>query len=305
MEFYTKPGEPASFSGVNKVTKHAKLSQKKVQKYLGDNPTYVRFKPTRKRFPRRKYRVFARHDLLQGDLADVSKLKRFNGGVTFLLVVVDCFSRYVNVEPVKNKSAKTILEAFKLILEKIPQVPKNLMTDRGTEFTNELFTSHCSELGINFYTSQDAATKCSIVERVIKTLKGKLYRYMAANKTKRYIDALGELVSSYNNTYHRSIRMAPSEVNDETEGALRARVFANFIFAPKPAFRYNVGDKVYAAKSRSAFTKGYTPTFNDEVLHVHQHKNTSPPVYKLIDSDNNIISGSFYEQELAHVPRDQ
>ena len=56
-------------------------------------------------------------------------------------------------------------------------------------------------------------TKAAIVERVNRTFKNKMYRYFKAENTFRYMDVLQDVVESYNNTYHRSIGMKPSQVN--------------------------------------------------------------------------------------------
>ena len=50
----------------------------------------------------------------------------------------------------------------------------------------------------------------SVVERVNRTLKSKLYCYFTPVNSLRYIDVLQDLVDSYDNTYHRSIGLAPA-----------------------------------------------------------------------------------------------
>ena len=53
-------------------------------------------------------------------------------------------------------------------------------------------------------------------ERFIKTLKNKIYKYITAISKNVYIDKLDDTVNEYNNTYHRTIKMKPVDVKDNT-----------------------------------------------------------------------------------------
>ena len=52
------------------------------------------------------------------------------------------------------------------------------------------------------------------MERVIRTIKGRLGRYKTKNRTRRWVDALDKIITSYNNTYHSSLGMTPNQVTD-------------------------------------------------------------------------------------------
>ena len=58
--------------------------------------------------------------------------------------------------------------------------------------------------------------KSVVAERCIKTLKNKIYKYLTAISKNVYIDKLDDMVSKFNNTYHRTIRMKPVDVKDNT-----------------------------------------------------------------------------------------
>ena len=106
----------------------------------------------------------------------------------------------------KNKTARSLLEAFDSILFE-GRKPEKFRMDKGTEFLNESFQQHLKKKNIHFYTANNEP-KASVVERVNRTLKSKLYCYFTAVNSLRYIDVLQDLVDSYNNTYHRSIGIA-------------------------------------------------------------------------------------------------
>jgi len=78
---------------------------------------------------------------------------------------------------------------------------------------------------IHFYTSDNYDTKAAVVERYNRTLKTKMYKYFTFKNTLRYIDVLQDQVDSYNATYHRSIGMAPNEVNATNEHIVRSRLY--------------------------------------------------------------------------------
>ena len=58
---------------------------------------------------------------------------------------------------------------------------------------------------IYFFTTQNSDTQDNYAERVIQTMKSRMYRYFTKNRTKRYKDVLNDLVESYNKTLHSSL----------------------------------------------------------------------------------------------------
>ena len=94
-----------SYGGVDALRRIARVSKKVVQRWLSEQVAYILHKPVRTRFKRRCVIVGGRNQQWQADLVDLSKLKRDNGGVTFLLTVIDIFSKKAWCVPLKNKSA--------------------------------------------------------------------------------------------------------------------------------------------------------------------------------------------------------
>ena len=58
--------------------------------------------------------------------------------------------------------------------------------------------------------------KSVVAERFIRTLKNEIYKYMTSISKNVYIDKLDDIVDEYNNTYHRTIKMKPVDVKDNT-----------------------------------------------------------------------------------------
>ncbi len=69
----------------------------------------------------------------------MQNIARFNENVRYLVTCIDVFSKYAWVIPIKNKEAKSVLDAFKNIIRNSGRKPNNLQSDQGTEFLNTEF----------------------------------------------------------------------------------------------------------------------------------------------------------------------
>ena len=151
----------------------------------------------------------------QMDLVDMQSMQQFNDGYHYLLVCIDVLSKYAWVVPLKSKTGPSLMEAFKIILASGCK-PQKIFTDQGTEFFNKHFKALLKDEDIELYNTYNE-TKASVVERLIRTLKTRMWRYFTAKKTMRYIDMLPDLVYSYNHNIHRSIKRKPADVTADNE----------------------------------------------------------------------------------------
>ncbi len=297
MESYTDPSRAGSFRGVDSISRHAKVDVDTAREWLKGEKSYTLHKQTKTKFRRR--RTFAKgiNDLWQADLADLSLLSNENDSYRYLLTCIDVFSKYARVIPLKNKSGKTLTAAFEKMIEH--QQCKLLQTDKGTEFLNDSFQKLLKDRNIRHYTSENDDIKASVVERFNRTLKSAMWRYLTHTSSGRYIDVLPQLVSSYNDTFHSSIKMTPSEVNVHNEPLVRRRLFpVKNIFIK---FRYNVGQTVRMRQTKRVFKKGYEPSWTEEIFTIASLYPSDPPTYILKDLAGEEIKGKFYEQEIQPV----
>ena len=109
-----------------------------VECWLSKQDAYTLHKPVRRRFKRRCVVVGGPNQQWQADLVDVSRLKKTNDGTTFLLTVIDVFSKRAWCIPLKNKSAVSLVAAFAPLLGNKP--PITLQTDKGSEFLKQSVT---------------------------------------------------------------------------------------------------------------------------------------------------------------------
>ena len=108
-------------------------------------------------------------------------------------------------------------------------------------------------------------TKASIVERFNRTLKSRLYRYFTAANTTQYVDILPLLVQRYNKDVHRSIGMAPKDVNVKNEAEVWQRLSGQ-VTETRRRGRLKVGDKVRLSERVKTFKKGYLRQWTEKVF---------------------------------------
>ena len=112
---------------------------------------------------------------------------------------------------------------------------------------------------------------------------------MTAVSKNVYIDKLDDIVNEYNNTYHRTIKMKPVDVKDNTYIDFKKEVNDK-----DPKFK--VGNHVRISKYKNIFAKGYTRNWSEEVFFVSKIKNTVPWTYVINDLNREEIIGTFYEK---------
>jgi hypothetical protein len=313
---YYNPRVPGSFGGVDALYRSAGKGKSKsdIRQWFESQPTYTLHKPARIKFKRNVILVHGIDEQFQADLADMSMLARWNDDAHFWLTCIDVLSKYAWVIPIRNKSAHTVMTAFKEIFKE--RKPLKLQTDQGTEFTNAVLREYMKQEGVQHFFTWNPEIKASIVERFNRTIKQKVFKYMTYKDTQRYLDVLPDMVHSYNNTYHRSIRMTPTEAsNPENE----RRVWRNLYSGRIPEgvkhkkdtkrvhhphkFKYKLGDYVRLSEERGVFRKGYKQRWTEEVFRVIKQTPRDPVVYKVEDLKGEPLVGSFYEVELQRVSK--
>jgi hypothetical protein len=256
-------------------------------------------KPARINFKRRRVIIKGINETLQADLVEMIPYAKENKQFKYILVVIDCFSKYVWTVPVKSKNAKDVTEAMKNVLLQLKYLPKNMQTDQGLEFYNSSFKTLMKKYKINHY-STFSSKKASIVERVNRTLKQLMWKEFSLQGNYKWLSKLDDITKQYNNTYHHTIKMKPSMVNKKNEENILKSVYTHVKIANKNN-KYSVGDYVRISKHRSVFEKGYTPNWSNEIFIINKVRLTNPTTYLLKDKKGEDILGGFYEMELQKV----
>ena len=163
-------------------------------------------KPIIRKFEKRKVYSTFKDNIWGVDLADMQLLSKYNKGIRFLLCVIDIFSKYAWVVPLKDKKGISIVKAFQSILKQsnCKQKPNEIWIDKGSEFNNAYFKKRSQDNDIVMYSIHNEG-KSVVAKRFIRTLKSKIYKYMTSISKNVYIDKLDDIVDEYNNTYHTTI----------------------------------------------------------------------------------------------------
>lgn len=261
-------------------------------------------RPARINFKRRSYVIKHIDDLFEADLLDLSNHAKENGRHTFILTVIDAFSKYAWAVGLRSKSAVDVTEGMRKIFLMDKRIPLNLHTDNGREFYNSHFKKLMKEYKINHY-SNFSTKKAAIVERFNRTLKEKLYREFSYHGNYKWRAILPQLMSDYNHTFHRTIKCAPIDVDNLKQKQLIANKTFTINDSPshsRPKFR--IGDKVRISKYKGIFEKKYTPNWSAEIFTIYRVNGTNPVTYLLEDYNGDVIKGAFYQLELTPAKYD-
>lgn len=304
-DIYYDPKHPASYGGVSRLyhaakTKRPTITKDFVKQWLSAQDSYTLNKPTKRKFKRSRViasGVFVQNDT---DLMDVSNLAAANDKVKFLLISIDIVSRKLYVQPLKAKTAAEVAKGFESLWGTDPY-PSLIRSDSGREYLNSKVRSFFQKHGIHHFTTSNEV-KASYAERVIRTLRGRIARFITHRQNERYIDHLEDIVFAYNNTVHSSIGIEPSAVSKDNSRAIWwAQYWPKSKLIKKP-HAFDVGDNVRITYLRHAFTRGYDYSYSGEVFKVvYRTKRDNIPIYKLEDLAGEEIAGSFYERELVKV----
>jgi len=309
-KLYYDPKAPTSYGG-RRVLEDAlrqKLKNKRnidiprvVKQWLENQPTYTLHKLPQKNFDRRRVIVGGINKQWQADLMDIQSFAKDNGGMRYILLALDCFSRKAWARPLKNKSGKSVAAAFSDIF-KDQKPPLLVQSDLGLEFYNADVKALFKKLGVKLFSVKNAETKACMVERLVRSIKRRLYGYFYAKRTRRWVDVLPDILQGYNTKVHSVIKMTPDEVDKSNAHIVRRNNRYNRgKGAPAQNHRIKVGDLVRITAAGHVFKKKYLPQWTEEIFKVHRVYSGTPDVFALKDMAGEAIEGTFYPRELQKV----
>lgn len=149
------------------------------------------------------------HSLHADHLGPFVKSKRGN---SYLLVVVDAFTKFVFVKPVRNTKTVNVVKVLDDIFYTFRN-PVRLITDRGSCFTSHAFRKYCLEKGIKHILNAVASPKSNgQVERYNRTILSSLTAQNFKNNEKDWDNEVGKIQWGINNTMHKTTGRTPAEV---------------------------------------------------------------------------------------------
>lgn len=307
-KLYFDPAHYAGYSAVENLTRAAKpnFSRGEVVRWLESQDAYTLHRPLRRKFPRLHYSVTNVDDVWEADLIELRNLKRYNDGHSYLLVIIDVLSKFVWVEPLRDKTSIGVVKAFQRVLARSDgRVPVYLQTDKGKEFIAQVMQNFLKENDIRFRVTRNPDVKAAVVERFNRTLKERMWRYFTHKNTRRYIDVLQDIARAYNHTRHSSTRMQPAAVTRENARIARENIARRWSRNERVRkIKYRVGELVRISRAKAAFEKGYEARWSEEIFQIYRVLDwRNPHVYELRDLAGEVIDGIFYGEELARVEK--
>src|SRR6266496_6652036 len=145
--------------------------------------------------------------------------------------------------------------------------------------------------------------KSAVVERFNRTLKTNMWKRFTAENTRVWINMLDKLMNDYNNKYHNTIEMTPTEASKK-ENEVEVLNNQEFVERTVDKHKFKVGDRVRISRIKGLFEKGYLPNWSEEVFEIVEGKNTNPYTYILKDSQGEVVVGSFYTEELQKTSQE-
>ena len=306
---YFNPSGKASFSGLDKFYKFVRsqrqdISRKQLRQWLQNQPSYSLFKKVKHKVKRPQVISPFKFYQMDMDTVHMEKFADDNDGYKYIAVFIDILSHFLYTFPLKTLTSSEMKSVMEKLFEQVK--PYLVRSDRGGEYKG-VIKDFLAKSSVKHVTTSEHS-KANYAERLIRTLRLKLARYMQHNRTHRWIDALPEITQSYNNTYHRTIKMTPSEALKADDDLLwniqyQPSNLSQTLESHTPkSFKFKVGDIVRIVKLSGKFEKESEPKWTEEFFSIASRtRNQGFPKYMLKDFNNEPIIDSFMEHELQKV----
>ena len=151
----------------------------------------------------------------------------------------------------------------------------------------------------NYYTYSNL--KAVFIERFNRSLRELMMKQFVKNNDTVWYNILPNLIKTYNNRYHHTIKIKPINVNKSNEKDIKNNFYTCDKTNKIPKFKINDLVRI-SLKRRELFNK---PTGNikwsEELFKIHSIHKSNVITYKIKDLNNEIIKGIFYEKELQKI----
>lgn len=270
-----------------------------IERSLSKIQGFALHRPLRRSYPTPAIITKEIGELYCCDVAHLEDLAPFNKGYRFLFICLDNYSKLLTAIPMKRQKGEDIAQALEKSFKDLYGAPQMLLSDKGTNLLSKEAKAVYEKYGIKHITSQ-SLKKSAPAENQIKFLKGRIYKFITLKKSKTYINALPTILKGINNRVHASTQMVPAKINKSNQGEIFVNLFSRLIKRPVKEEKFKVGDKVYLARERLTFTKGYKQGFNKTVLTIAGIKNTYPvKSYVLKFQNGELVPSSYVKSELS------
>ena len=241
------------------------------------------------KFERKKVIVIHIDEIHSCDLVDMVKYSKVNRGYKYIFTNIDIFSKYTWSFPLKTKTIKDIKPCFEKIFKE--RKPKYFWSDKESAFFSKEMLKFFEDNNVKIYHTY-SNLKAVVIERFNRSLRELMMKEFVKNNNTVWYNILPELIKTYNNRYHRTIKMKPIDVNKSNEKHIKNTVYNYDITNKKPKFKINDIVRI-SLKRRELFDK-----WSEELFKIYKINKSNVITYQVKDMNDEIIKGIFYEKEL-------
>lgn len=185
-------------------------SRRQVMEWIAQQEINQLYRPSKGKAKEIKSSISTPHKVLGIDLMDLQKLEV--RGYKYLLNGIDLGSRYLYSVALKNKTEKEVLNGFKKIHKKIPDL-KAVRSDNGSEFINKIFVDYLNKNNIKQILSEAGKPQSNgSVERINGVLKDLIQKSIDLNNNYDWVRNLNKLVNNINGTIQATTEETPKEL---------------------------------------------------------------------------------------------
>ena len=252
-------------------------------------------KPVINKFERKKVIVNHIDEIHSCDLVDMQKYSRVNKRYKYIFTCIDIFSKYAWSFPLKTKTIKEIKSCFQKIFKE--RKPKYIWSDQESSFFSKEMLQFFKNNNVKIYYAH-SDLKAVIIEQFNRSLRELMMKEFVKNNNTVWYNILPDLINTYNNRYHQTIKMKPKNVNKLNEKHIKNTVYNYGITNKKPKFKVDNIVRI-SLKRRALFDKPTGKIRWSEQLHkIYKINKSNVITYQLKDMNDEIIKGQFYEKEL-------
>ena len=179
-------------------------------------------KPVINKFERKKVIVNHIDEIHSSDLVNMSKYSKMNKGYKYIFTNIDIFSKYAWSFPLKTKTITEIKSCFEKILMK--NKPKYIWSDQESAFFSKEMQKFFEDNNVKIYYTY-SNLKAVFIDWFNRSLRELMMKEFAKNNNIIWYNILPNLIKTYNNRYHHTIKMKPIDVNKSNEKHIKDTVY--------------------------------------------------------------------------------
>ena len=178
-------------------------------------------KPTIQKFERQKVIVNHINEIHSTDLVDMTQYTKMNRGYKYIFTNIDVFSKIAYAYPIKSKKIQDIKPCFEKIFKN--NKPKYIWSDKESSFLSKEMQQFFKNNNVKIYRT-NSHLKAVIIERFNRSLRELMMKEFVKNNNTVWYNILPKLIKIYNNRYHSTIKMKPTEVNKSNEKYIKENI---------------------------------------------------------------------------------